>query len=147
MDESKRVVPYSKGQALADEFGIQFFETSAKSNLKVDEVQNLTAIQCCCSCFVCSMCITLTYVPVLNWEKATVLSGRPYASVPFDETGVIAQSSACQPTLYLAPARSHCTYMLAGVSICSQGCDAALARDSAGRWRGSSVIRRHKGEG
>lgn len=45
MDESKRVVPYSKGQALADEFGIQFFETSAKSNLKVDEVQNLTAIQ------------------------------------------------------------------------------------------------------
>ena len=38
MDESKRVVPYSKGQALADEFGIQFFETSAKSNLKVDEV-------------------------------------------------------------------------------------------------------------
>ena len=38
MDESKRVVPYSKGQALADEYGIQFFETSAKSNLKVDEV-------------------------------------------------------------------------------------------------------------
>lgn len=38
MDESKRVVPYSKGQALADEFGIQFFETSAKSNLKVEEV-------------------------------------------------------------------------------------------------------------
>lgn len=41
MDESKRVVPYSKGQALADEFGIQFFETSAKSNLKVEEVQSL----------------------------------------------------------------------------------------------------------
>ena len=41
MDESKRVVPYSRGQALADEFGIQFFETSAKSNLKVDEVQLL----------------------------------------------------------------------------------------------------------
>ena len=29
--------PYSKGQALADEFGIQFFETSAKSNVNVDE--------------------------------------------------------------------------------------------------------------
>ena len=43
MDESKRVVPYSKGQALADEFGIQFFETSAKSNLKVDEVSNTSA--------------------------------------------------------------------------------------------------------
>ena len=41
MDESKRVVPYSKGQALADEFGIQFFETSAKSNLKVDEVSRI----------------------------------------------------------------------------------------------------------
>ena len=41
MDESKRVVPYSRGQALADEFGIQFFETSAKSNLKVDEVRSV----------------------------------------------------------------------------------------------------------
>jgi hypothetical protein len=30
MDESKRAVPMAKGQALADEFGIQFFETSAK---------------------------------------------------------------------------------------------------------------------
>ena len=37
MDEGKRAVPYSKGQALADEFGIQFFETSAKSNVNVDE--------------------------------------------------------------------------------------------------------------
>ena len=46
MDESKRVVPYSKGQALADEFGIQFFETSAKSNLKVDEVSNAFATPC-----------------------------------------------------------------------------------------------------
>lgn len=44
MDESKRVVPYSRGQALADEFGIQFFETSAKSNLKVDEVELLSHI-------------------------------------------------------------------------------------------------------
>ena len=39
MDEGKRAVPYSKGQALADEFGIQFFETSAKSNVNVDEVR------------------------------------------------------------------------------------------------------------
>ena len=46
MDESKRVVPYSKGQALADEFGIQFFETSAKSNLKVDEVSNIHTTLC-----------------------------------------------------------------------------------------------------
>ena len=38
MEESKRRVPYSQGQALADEFGIQFFETSAKNNIKVDEV-------------------------------------------------------------------------------------------------------------
>ncbi len=41
MDESKRRVPYSQGQALADEFGIQFFETSAKSNIKVDEVRQI----------------------------------------------------------------------------------------------------------
>lgn len=38
MDESKRKVPYSKGQALADEFGIRFFETSAKTNSNVDDV-------------------------------------------------------------------------------------------------------------
>ena len=38
MEESRRKVPYSQGQALADEFGIQFFETSAKNNIKVDEV-------------------------------------------------------------------------------------------------------------
>lgn len=81
MDESKRVVPYSKGQALADEFGIQFFETSAKSNLKVDEVQNFTGIQCCCSCFVCIMRIMLTCIPVLTWGKATVLSGGLCARV------------------------------------------------------------------
>lgn len=38
MDESKRAVPYSRGQALADEFHMQFFETSAKNNTNVDEV-------------------------------------------------------------------------------------------------------------
>ncbi|WRX24971.1 Small GTPase - like 10 [Theobroma cacao] len=49
MDESKRVcfflllpcahaVPTSRGQALADEYGIKFFETSAKTNLNVEEV-------------------------------------------------------------------------------------------------------------
>lgn len=38
MDESKRAVPYSRGQALADEFRMQFFETSAKNNTNVDEV-------------------------------------------------------------------------------------------------------------
>lgn len=38
MDESKRAVPYSRGQALADEFRMQFFETSAKNSTNVDEV-------------------------------------------------------------------------------------------------------------
>ncbi|XP_057435225.1 ras-related protein RAB1BV-like [Lotus japonicus] len=38
MDESKKVVPTSKGQALAYECGIKFFETSAKTNLNVEEV-------------------------------------------------------------------------------------------------------------
>jgi Ras-related protein Rab-8A len=38
MDESKRKVPFSRGQALADEFGIRFFETSAKTNSNVEEV-------------------------------------------------------------------------------------------------------------
>ncbi|XP_024015503.1 ras-related protein RABE1e isoform X3 [Eutrema salsugineum] len=38
MDESKRAVPTSRGQALADEYGIKFFETSAKTKLNVEEV-------------------------------------------------------------------------------------------------------------
>ncbi|KAK6140269.1 hypothetical protein DH2020_025965 [Rehmannia glutinosa] len=33
MDESKRAVPTSKGQALADEYGIKFFETDIKQRL------------------------------------------------------------------------------------------------------------------
>jgi Ras-related protein Rab-8A len=32
MDESKRAVPTAKGQALADEFGIKFFETVSDSS-------------------------------------------------------------------------------------------------------------------
>lgn len=42
MADEKRAVPYSKGQALADEYGIRFFETSAKENSNVEEVR--------CSC-------------------------------------------------------------------------------------------------
>ncbi|GAU27214.1 hypothetical protein TSUD_108050 [Trifolium subterraneum] len=37
MGESKRVVPFSKGKALANEYGIKFFETSAKTNRNVNE--------------------------------------------------------------------------------------------------------------
>ena len=44
MDENKRAVPYSKGQALADELGIQFFETSAKNNTNVTEVRLATIL-------------------------------------------------------------------------------------------------------
>lgn len=38
MADEKRAVPYSKGQGLADEYGIRFFETSAKDNINVEEV-------------------------------------------------------------------------------------------------------------
>lgn len=38
VSEEKRAVAYSRGQALADEFGIQFFETSAKDNSNVEPV-------------------------------------------------------------------------------------------------------------
>ncbi|XP_045805886.1 ras-related protein RABE1c-like [Trifolium pratense] len=37
MDERKRVVPFSKGKALANEYGIKFFETSAKTSQNVNE--------------------------------------------------------------------------------------------------------------
>lgn len=39
---SEKVVETSRGQALADEYGIKFFETSAKSNINV--VEAFTAI-------------------------------------------------------------------------------------------------------
>ncbi|KAK7245064.1 hypothetical protein RIF29_39895 [Crotalaria pallida] len=38
LDDGKRAVPKSSGQALADEYGIKFFETSAKTNLNVEQV-------------------------------------------------------------------------------------------------------------
>ncbi|CAH8356088.1 unnamed protein product, partial [Eruca vesicaria subsp. sativa] len=44
MDENKRAIPTAKGQDLADEYGIKFFETdykllqSAKTNLNVESV-------------------------------------------------------------------------------------------------------------
>lgn len=41
VNESQRMVPFHKGQALANEFGIKFFETSAKSNANVDDVSYL----------------------------------------------------------------------------------------------------------
>lgn len=70
MDESKRVVPYSKGQALADEFGIQFFETSAKSNLKVEEASILSTQE------------FLAIVPGMSWgtvEPVYIDHEQPYA--------------------------------------------------------------------
>lgn len=70
MDESKRVVPYSKGQALADEFGIQFFETSAKSNLKVEEASILSTEE------------FLAIVPGMSWgtvEPIRIDHEQPYA--------------------------------------------------------------------
>ncbi|GAX75979.1 hypothetical protein CEUSTIGMA_g3422.t1 [Chlamydomonas eustigma] len=36
--DTKRAVPYQVGKALADEYKMQFFETSAKENTNVEEV-------------------------------------------------------------------------------------------------------------
>jgi hypothetical protein len=38
MAPEKRAVSYARGKALAEEYGIQFFEASAKSAANVDEV-------------------------------------------------------------------------------------------------------------
>ncbi len=43
MASEKRAVPYSKGKALADEYGVHFFETSAKENINVEEVRGRAA--------------------------------------------------------------------------------------------------------
>ena len=39
--EGKRAVPYAVGKALADEYRIHFFETSAKENTNVEEVRGV----------------------------------------------------------------------------------------------------------
>lgn len=44
MADEKRAVPYSKGKALADEYGVHFFETSAKENINVEEVRNAVCV-------------------------------------------------------------------------------------------------------
>eukprot|EP00250_Pteridium_aquilinum_P012717 c20895_g1_i1 orf=534-1181(-) len=43
MDGSRRAVATARGQALADEFGIRFFETSARTSLNVENVFLTTA--------------------------------------------------------------------------------------------------------
>jgi Ras-related protein Rab-8A len=44
MADEKRAVAYAKGQALAEEYGMRFFETSAKDNINVEEVSCIYAI-------------------------------------------------------------------------------------------------------
>lgn len=48
VEDSKRKVSYARGKELADEYGIQFFETSAKANINVDEVRHCPVR--CASC-------------------------------------------------------------------------------------------------
>ncbi|KAH7298242.1 hypothetical protein KP509_25G033300 [Ceratopteris richardii] len=38
MDDSKRAVSFAQGQALAKEYGLNFLETSAKTNMNVEQV-------------------------------------------------------------------------------------------------------------
>ncbi|KAI5064270.1 hypothetical protein GOP47_0020940 [Adiantum capillus-veneris] len=38
MDESKRAISTARGQALAKEYGLNFYETSAKTNMNVEQV-------------------------------------------------------------------------------------------------------------
>lgn len=54
MADEKRAVPYAKGKALADEYKIQFFETSAKDNTNVEEVGGRS---CLCACTSCRLCL------------------------------------------------------------------------------------------
>ena len=45
--DEKRAVPIERGQALADEFGFRFFETSAKEDTNVEQVRWLAAPRRC----------------------------------------------------------------------------------------------------
>ncbi len=53
MADEKRAVPYAKGKALADEYKIQFFETSAKDNTNVEEVGGRSCLYVCISWCLC----------------------------------------------------------------------------------------------
>lgn len=44
-DPDRRVVPSNDGRRLAETMNIQFFETSAKENVNVEEV----SVACCCA--------------------------------------------------------------------------------------------------
>jgi hypothetical protein len=50
MADERRAVPYARAKALADEYGIAFFETSAKDNINVEEVGRGASAGggCCC---------------------------------------------------------------------------------------------------
>jgi GTPase SAR1 family protein len=49
MADEKRAVAFDRGQALAQEYNMQFFETSAKENHNVEQVSGATAaITLCC---------------------------------------------------------------------------------------------------
>ena len=74
MEESKRKVPYSQGQALADEFGIQFFETSAKNNIKVDEVCGSRLPKTPCGPLLCTSAGSLLLCVACSRHARRVLS-------------------------------------------------------------------------
>ena len=74
MDESKRAVPYSRGQALADEFKMAFFETSAKANTNVDETFQVPVGPLWGGCSEC----------LLDWERCLGQS----AALPWVRAGL-----------------------------------------------------------
>jgi hypothetical protein len=87
MADEKRAVPYAKGQALADEYKIQFFETSAKDNSNVEEVGR----GCCC-----------LRPPACSTNRAQVLMPLPGGLVAWWAAAPTAPSSCTQsiaPTL------------------------------------------------
>ena len=40
----RRVISKEEGQSLADEYGMKFFETSAKANINVEEVHTIISV-------------------------------------------------------------------------------------------------------
>jgi hypothetical protein len=77
MADERRAVPYARAKALADEYRIPFFETSAKDNINVEEVR-LRAGRVLAAIAV-PLCVPLA-PSVLEWASLPYVARVPHGA-------------------------------------------------------------------